>query len=611
MFDIIDIAEFKDVLCKNIPTLNHTFHIPVMGLSFTVDTPLKVAKYGITSVVSIIEDNLIEKMRMHYCLNNGIEYLPINQDVPDHRAKRIEAYLNIVDELTKKEFDEMLLKDIPGNVEIKKYVEMMPEDSELRILYNEIIKENDLINNIKLQAKFISLLNIGRIDVNIMTKCDNPSYDKDGNKMPDEFSDAHSALRGFAKSNLESSVIFSAGLNPRLYSYCATFDDFFPDNSGHIKKKVIIKVSDYRSAYIQGKFLAKKGLIVSEFRVESGLNCGGHAFVSDGALLGPVMEEFKANREKIRNELINMCNDALRIKGKNPLSEDYKIKLSVQGGVGTSAEHKFLLDYYGVDSVGWGSPFLLVPEATTVDDQTRNLLAEAKQEDYYLSNSSPLGIRINNFRRSTSIMQIKQRIAKNKPGSPCIKKFLAFNTEFSEKPLCVASRTYQKKKIKSLKDKNLDDEQFKKEYDKVVEKECLCEGLSVGGLITYKMQDEKRPTGVAVCPGPNLAYFNGTFTLKQIIDHIYGRASVLKEKGRSNMFVNEINLNIKYYKEMLAEAGKNTDLSVKMDEFKANLLKGIQYYREKIVEFINENNLLPQEFLNDLSKTEMELAAIG
>jgi len=87
MFDIIDIAEFKDVLCKNIPTLNHTFHIPVMGLSFTVDTPLKVAKYGITSVVSIIEDNLIEKMRMHYCLNNGIEYLPINQDVPDHRAK--------------------------------------------------------------------------------------------------------------------------------------------------------------------------------------------------------------------------------------------------------------------------------------------------------------------------------------------------------------------------------------------------------------------------------------------------------------------------------------------------------------------------------------------
>lgn len=582
-----------------------------MGLSFTVDTPLKVAKYGITSVVSIIEDNLIEKMRMHYCLKNGIEYVPIDLDAPDHRAKRIEAYLNIVDELTKKEFDEMLLKDISGNAEIKKYVEMLPEDSELRILYNEIIKENDLINNIKLQTKFISLLNMGGIDVNIMTKCDNPSYDKEGNKMPDEFSDAHSALRGFAKSNLESSVVFSAGLNPRLYSYCATFDDFFPDNSGHIKKKVILKVSDFRSAHIQGKFLAKKGLIVSEFRIESGLNCGGHAFVSDGALLGPVMEEFKANREKMQSELLTICNDALRAKGKKTINEDYKIKLSVQGGVGTSAEHKFLLDYYGVDSVGWGSPFLLVPEATTVDDNTRNLLAEAKQEDYYLSNASPLGIRINNFRKSTSIMQIKQRIAKNKPGSPCIKKFLAFNTEFSEKPLCVASRTYQKKKIESLKSQNLNEEQFQKEYDKVVEKECLCEGLAVGGLITYNMQDEKRPTGVAVCPGPNLAYFNGTFTLKQIIDHIYGRGSILKEKSRSNMFVNEINLNIKYYKEMLVEAGKNNDLNAKMNEFKTNLLKGIQYYKEKVVEFINENNLLPQDFLNDLNKTESELIAIG
>ena len=77
------------------------------------------------------------------------------------------------------------------------------------------------------------------------------------------------------------------------------------------------------------------------------------------------------------------------------------------------------------------------------------------------------------------------------------------------------------------------------------------------------------------------------------------------------MFVNEINLNIKYYKEMLVEAGKNNDLNAKMNEFKTNLLKGIQYYKEKVVEFINENNLLPQDFLNDLNKTESELIAIG
>ena len=44
----------------------HTFHIPVMGLAFTVDSPLKVARYGISSVVSIVDDILIEKMREYY-----------------------------------------------------------------------------------------------------------------------------------------------------------------------------------------------------------------------------------------------------------------------------------------------------------------------------------------------------------------------------------------------------------------------------------------------------------------------------------------------------------------------------------------------------------------
>ena len=66
-------------------------------------------------------------------------------------------------------------------------------------------------------------------------------------------------------------------MNPRLYGYIANFKDFFPDVNGKIKKKIVLKVSDYRSAIIQGKFLAKKGLWVSEYRIESGLNCGGHA----------------------------------------------------------------------------------------------------------------------------------------------------------------------------------------------------------------------------------------------------------------------------------------------------------------------------------------------
>ena len=49
--------------------------------------------------------------------------------------------------------------------------------------------------------------------------------------------------------------------------------------------------------------MAKKGLWVSEFRIESGLNCGGHAFATDGYLLGPVLAEFNKKREELQTAL--------------------------------------------------------------------------------------------------------------------------------------------------------------------------------------------------------------------------------------------------------------------------------------------------------------------
>jgi hypothetical protein len=41
------------------------------------------------------------------------------------------------------------------------------------------------------------------------------------------YNDAHASLRGFANSKLSSSMVLSAGMNPRLYSYIEEFDDFF------------------------------------------------------------------------------------------------------------------------------------------------------------------------------------------------------------------------------------------------------------------------------------------------------------------------------------------------------------------------------------------------
>src|SRR5690606_34922074 len=159
-----------------------------------------------------------------------------------------------------------------------------------------------------------------------------------------------------------SSVVFSAGLNPRLFNYLEKFDVFNARGYGVFEKEIVIKVSDYRSALIQGKYLAKKGLWVSEFRIESGLNCGGHAFATDGTLLGPILEEFKVKRKELIETLHAMYQPAANAKDVPVFDEPHPLRITVQGGVGTFEEASFLAISYDLASVGWGTPFLLCPE---------------------------------------------------------------------------------------------------------------------------------------------------------------------------------------------------------------------------------------------------------
>lgn len=59
--------------------MTHSFHIPVLGLAFSIDSPLKVARYGISSVISIVDDELIERIRAYYSKLNNIDFLPITK----------------------------------------------------------------------------------------------------------------------------------------------------------------------------------------------------------------------------------------------------------------------------------------------------------------------------------------------------------------------------------------------------------------------------------------------------------------------------------------------------------------------------------------------------
>ena len=50
----------------------HKFHIPVMGTGHSIDSPIRVAHLGISSVMSIVDDILIEKICKHYAQKYSI-----------------------------------------------------------------------------------------------------------------------------------------------------------------------------------------------------------------------------------------------------------------------------------------------------------------------------------------------------------------------------------------------------------------------------------------------------------------------------------------------------------------------------------------------------------
>jgi hypothetical protein len=414
--------------------------------------------------------------------------------------------------------------------------------------------------------------------------------------MPEEFCDAVAALRGFASSKLSSSIVFSAGYNPRLFNYAEQYEDFYPDDNSNLRKKIILKVSDYRSALVQGKLLAKKGLWVSEFRIESGLNCGGHAFPTEGILMGPILEEFKNNRKALQEELLHLCNTALIAKGRKTFTKVPTQKISAQGGLGTHEEHQFLLNYFQLDSVGWGSPFLLVPEVTNVDEVTLQQLASAQPEDYFLSNASPLGVPFHNFRKSSSEDQRKERIANKRPGSPCYKKYLTSDTEFTDRPICTASRQYQDLKQKQLSNTSISGEEIKQQLQKIGEKDCLCEGLTSSARLKNKMPLPHKLSAVTICPGPNLKWFSGIFSLKDMVDHIYGRTHINNSLYRPNLFINELKLYVDYLKNQLKECASS--LSEKQiryfQKFKANLLNGIAFYKTILLSISNASKTLEE-----------------
>ena len=554
-------------------TTLHRFHVPVMGTGFTLDSALRVAKLGISTVISLVDDHLIERVRRHHAEVHGLPAEPIGSREPDSRARRITAYLDLIVLVVARQIDEIRALPLePGNDKWR-YLSLLDDASPLKELFR-LARLAPGARREALDREISAQIRPGGIGVNIMTKLDRA---REGGAT---MSDAKAALRGFALSRLSGSLVLSAGINPALFSYLAEFPCFFRDAAGRVDKTVVLKVSDLRSALIQGKVLAKKGIEVAEFRVESGLNCGGHVFPTEGELLGPILEAFKQERGGFPALFEPMLEKA---RGPlHPSAQQRRIPVTVQGGVGTHGEMLRVLEHYGMDAVGWATPFLLVPEVVLMDDETRAQLAAAKARDLYVSDASPLGVPFNNLRGSSSERSMRANVDAGTPGSPCPNGFVALSGEFSDQPICAASREYQAAKLSSLgyaKPPSWDeaDETVRAIYSKA----CICSHLGNGTLRALGIVRSEQP--VAVCPGPNLAWFDRTYALEEMADHIYGRGASLTPADRPHFLAEELRLYVEHLEKIAAKV-RDAKAQKVVDAFRGNLLAGIDQYAQLVAQ---------------------------
>ena len=150
----------------------------------------------------------------------------------------------------------------------------------------------------------------------------------------------------------------------------------------------------------------------------------------------------------------------------------------------------------------------------------------------------------------------------------------ATNYEFTDKPICLASRQYQKTKIEEINEQEISEDERKRLIDKVQEKSCICDHLGNGILIKLGIEDEKEAPQ-AICPGPNIVWFNRTYTLQEMVDHIYGRRPSLVPADRPHMFASEIIMNVDYFEKLFREKNGDPLADDSLSEYKTNLEHGM------------------------------------
>ena len=120
---------------------------------------------------------------------------------------------------------------------------------------------------------------------------------------------------------------------------------------------------------------------------------------------------------------------------------------------------------------------------------------------------------------------------------------------------------------------------------------------------------------MAICPGPNLAYFSDVYSFDEMVGHIYGKINLLEQVERPHVFIKELNLYIDYLQEDIKQQLQHfSDKKIKqLNGFKLQLTEGINYYKKLFSEMADHASDEFKQLYEQLasSKNKLDTLIIG
>ena len=113
--------------------------------------------------------------------------LPYNkEDDVDYRAKRITAYLDLLNDLIENQISEMKSEPFTLESDNTKYFKLLPDTHPMKAVFQQMEQSSGKEKE-QLETQCRNFIRPGAIDVNIMTKLDRTNRDINNQELPDKY----------------------------------------------------------------------------------------------------------------------------------------------------------------------------------------------------------------------------------------------------------------------------------------------------------------------------------------------------------------------------------------------------------------------------------------